>query len=98
MYVSVVLLSLRVTVGRLVMIGGSFRQVGMSSSVGSCKFGVFCVAVICGFIDAFEWIWNVFVVVVDDLFSVIHAAVTDLDWITIKDFSKFVLFREVLVY
>ena len=39
-----------------------------------------------------------FVVVVDDLFSVIHAAVTDLDCVTIKDFSKFVVFREVLVY
>ena len=39
-----------------------------------------------------------FVVAVDDLFSVIHAAVTNLDLITIKDFSKFVLFREVLVY
>ena len=36
--------------------------------------------------------------VVDDLFSVIHAAVTDLDCVTIKDFSKFVVFREVLVY
>ena len=33
--------------------------------------------------------------VVDDLFSVIHAAVTDLDCITIKDFPKFVVFREV---
>ena len=39
-----------------------------------------------------------FVVVVDDLFSVIHAAVTDLDCVTINDFSKFVVFREVLVY
>ena len=36
--------------------------------------------------------------VVDDLFSVIHAAVTDLDGITIKDFSKFVVFWGVLVY
>ena len=32
---------------------------------------------------------NAFVVVVDDLFSVIHAAVTDLDCVAIKDFSKF---------
>ena len=39
-----------------------------------------------------------FVVVVDDLFSVIHADVTDLDCIMIKDFSVFVVFREVLVY
>ena len=36
--------------------------------------------------------------VVDSLFTIIHAAVTDLDHITIKDFSKFVVFRGVLVY
>ena len=36
-------------------------------------------------------------VVVDDLFSVIHAAVTDLDCVTIKDFSKSQVFRQVLV-
>ena len=41
---------------------------------------------------------NAFVVVVDDLFSVIQSNVTDLDCVTIKDFSKFVVFREVLVY
>ena len=35
---------------------------------------------------------------VGDLFSVIHAAVTDLECITIQDFSKFVVFSEVLVY
>ena len=39
-----------------------------------------------------------FVVVVDDLFSVIHAAVTDLDCVAIKDSSKFVVFWEMLVY
>ena len=39
-----------------------------------------------------------FVVVVDDLFSVIHAAVADFDCVTIKDFSNFVVFWEVLVY
>ena len=41
---------------------------------------------------------NAFVVVVDDLFSVIHATASDIDRVTIKDFSKFVVFREVLVY
>ena len=35
---------------------------------------------------------------VDDLFGVIHAAVTDLNCVTIKDFSKFVVFRGMLVY
>ena len=41
---------------------------------------------------------NAFVVVVDDLLSIIHTAVTDLDCVTIKDFSMFVVFQEVLVY
>ena len=36
--------------------------------------------------------------VVDDLFSVIHAAVTDFDCVAVKDSSKFVVFREMLVY
>ena len=34
----------------------------------------------------------------DGLFSVILAAVADFDCATIKDFSKFAVFREVLVY
>ena len=41
---------------------------------------------------------NAFVVVVDDLLSIVHTAVTDLDCVTIKDFSMFVVFQEVLVY
>ena len=36
--------------------------------------------------------------IVDNLFSVIHAAVADLDGVAIKDFSYLVVFREVLVY
>ena len=36
--------------------------------------------------------------VVHDLLSVIHAAVTDFDSVTIKDSSEFVVFREMLVY
>ena len=36
--------------------------------------------------------------IVDDLLSVIYAAVADLDGIAIKDFSKLVVFREVFVY
>ena len=36
--------------------------------------------------------------VVDDLFSVIHAAVTDFDCVAIEDSSKFVVFWEMLVY
>ena len=36
--------------------------------------------------------------VVDDLFHVVHAAVTDLDGVAIEDFSKLVVSREVIVY
>ena len=36
--------------------------------------------------------------VVDDLFGVVHAAVTDFDCVAIKDSSKFVVFWEMLVY
>ena len=37
-----------------------------------------------------------FVVVVDDLFSVIHAAVADFDCVTIKGLSNFVVFGKCL--
>lgn len=36
--------------------------------------------------------------VVDYLFCVVHAAVTDLDGVSVEDFSELVVFREVLVY
>ena len=36
--------------------------------------------------------------VVDNLFSVVHATVADLDGIAVEDFFEFVLFREVFVY
>ena len=36
--------------------------------------------------------------VVDDLFRVVHAAVTDLDGVSIEGFSKLVVSREVIVY
>ena len=38
------------------------------------------------------------VVVVDNLLSVIHATVADLDGIAAEDFSKFVIFREVFFH
>ena len=43
--------------------------------------------VVCGFIGVYGWIQNALVVIVDNLFSVIHAAVADLDGIAIEDFS-----------
>ena len=36
--------------------------------------------------------------VVDDLFGVVHAAVTDLDCVAVEDFPKLVVFCEVFVY
>ena len=36
--------------------------------------------------------------VVDDLFRVVHAGVTDLDGAANEDFSKLVVSREVIVY
>ena len=36
--------------------------------------------------------------VVDNLFSVIHATVADLDGIAVEDFCEFIRFREVFVY
>ena len=41
---------------------------------------------------------HAFVVVVHDLLSVLHAAVTDFDSVTIKDSSEFVVFQEMLIY
>ena len=35
--------------------------------------------------------------IVDNLLSVIHVAVADLDGVAIEDFSKLVVFREVFV-
>ena len=49
-------------------------------------------------LSVFGCIQDMLVVVVDNLFSVIHATVTDLDGIAVEDFSEFVLFREVFVY
>jgi len=37
-------------------------------------------------------------VIFDDLFSVIHASVADLDGIAIEDFSELVVFRKAFVY
>ena len=45
-----------------------------------------------------ELIQNMLHVVVDNLLSVFHATVTDLDGIAVEDFSDLVIFREVFVY
>ena len=41
---------------------------------------------------------DAFVVVVDDLFCVVHAAATDLDGTAVEDFSKLMVSWEVIVY
>ena len=68
----------------------------MSFFVGS--YMIVVNRVICGFICVFGCNQDTLFVVVDNLFSVIHATVTDLDGIAVEDFSEFVLFREVFVY
>ena len=45
----------------------------------------------CGCID-------VFVMVIDHLFRVVHAAVADLDGVPVEDFSELVIFGKVFVY
>ena len=35
--------------------------------------------------------------VVDDLFGVVHAVITDLDGIAVEDFSKHVVSREMII-
>ena len=36
--------------------------------------------------------------VIDHLFRVVHAAITDLDGVPVEDFSELVIFGKVLVY
>ena len=36
--------------------------------------------------------------VIDYLFRVVHEAITDLDGVTVEDFSELVIFGKVLVY
>ena len=38
------------------------------------------------------------VVVVNDVFCIVHAAVTNLDCVSIEDFAKLMVFRKVFVY
>ena len=36
--------------------------------------------------------------VIDNLFRVVHAAITDVDGVSVEDFSELVIFGKVLVY
>ena len=36
--------------------------------------------------------------VIDNLFRVVHAAITDLNGVSVEDFSELVIFGKVLVY
>ena len=44
------------------------------------------------------WSQDAFVVIVDDLFRVVHGAVTDLDSIAVDDFSELMVSRNVIAY
>ena len=65
------------------MIAGSFRLAGMCSFVGSCMS--------CCYQWKRRrrrwWCYHAFVMVIDYLFRVVHAAVTDLDGVSVEDFS-----------
>ncbi|PFX17064.1 hypothetical protein AWC38_SpisGene18638 [Stylophora pistillata] len=60
----------------------------MSGSVGGCV----------GSISLYVGSQDSFVIFVNDLFCIVHAAVTDLDCVSVEDFSKLMVFREVFVY
>lgn len=51
-----------------------------------------------GVIRLYRCCWDAFVMVVDYLFRVVQAAVTDFDGVSVKDFSEPVIFGKVLVY
>ena len=51
-----------------------------------------------GIISLYRRGWDAFVMVVDYLFRVVHAAVIDIDGVSVEDFSELVIFGKVLVY
>ena len=51
-----------------------------------------------GVIDLYRCGYDAFVMVIDYLFRVVHAAITDLDGVSVEDFSELVIFGKVLVY
>ena len=52
----------------------------------------------CGIIRLYRCSYDAFVMVVDYLFRVLHAAVNDLDGVSVEDFSELVIYGKVLVY
>ena len=51
-----------------------------------------------GVISLYRCGYDAFVMIVDYLFLVVHAAVTDLDNVSVEDFFELVIFGKVLVY
>ena len=51
-----------------------------------------------GVISLYRCGYDAFVMIVDYLFRVVHAAVTDLDDVSVEDFFELVIFGKVLVY
>ena len=65
-----------------------WRQFPLSGHVSFCRqLHVLFFCVVCGDFGVSGWIQDAFVVIVDDLFSIVHAAVTDLDGIAVECFS-----------
>ena len=51
-----------------------------------------------GVISLYRCGYDAFVMIVDYLFRVVHAVVTDLDGVSVEDFFELVIFGKVLVY
>ena len=51
-----------------------------------------------GVISLYRCGYDAFVMIVDYLFRVFHAVVTDLDDVSVEDFFELVIFGKVLVY
>ena len=51
-----------------------------------------------GVISLYRCGYDAFVMIVDYLFRVVHAALTDLDDVSVEDFFELVIFGKVLVY
>ena len=69
------------------MIVGSFQRAGMCLSVGSCTFYQFLCPVCVVVVVVVFFFQDLLVVVVDYLFCVVHAAVTNLDGVSVKYLS-----------
>ena len=83
------------------MVAGSFRRVGKRLFVGSymslLSFVLLVGVSLCSDDFSIRLLWlSTTAQANDDLFGIVHAAVTDLDGVAVEDFPKFVVFRELV--